>query len=507
LTKSTCFPTGCAIHPAKIGAALTMRANHGQIGQGRGCERRMNPGSDTDCFDVAVIGAGVVGCAIARAVALAGARVVVLEKAADILDGASKGNSAILHTGFDAPPGSLEAACIAQGHAEYLEIRERLNLPLIRAGALVLAWSEAEAAALPELLAKAHANGVTDAEPLGADEIRRLEPALAPNLRAGFRVPREYLIDPWSAPLAYLAQAVAHGAVLHRARPVRAATYDGRHWRLETPAGPVGARFAINAAGLWGDAVERMLTGTQSFTIRPRKGQFVVYDKPAAALAGYILLPVPSKVTKGIVVCRTAFGNLLVGPTAEEQEDRTRAELIPETLAALRRRGAEILPALAGHEVTAVYAGLRPATEHSDFRIIAHADRAAVTVGGIRSTGLSAALGIARHVRDLIGAMGIGLPAAPEPLWPQVPAIADEAARDWRRPGHDGILCHCELVTRREVRAALEGPLGARSMGGLKRRTRVTMGRCQGFHCGAELAALTRGRFAGDEADDRGRDG
>ena len=106
-----------------------------------------------------------------------------------------------------------------------------------------------------------------------------------------------------------------------------------------------------------------------------------------------------------------------------------------------------------------------------------------------------------------IAGMGIGLPAAPEPLWPQVPAIADETARDWRRPGHDGILCHCELVTRREVRAALEGPLGARSMGGLKRRTRVMMGRCQGFHCGAELAALTQGRFAGAEADDRARDG
>jgi glycerol-3-phosphate dehydrogenase len=471
----------------------------------------MGAGSDTGCFDVAVIGAGVVGCAIARAFALAGARVVVLEKAADILDGASKGNSAILHTGFDAPPGSLEAACVARGHAEYLEIRERLNLPLIRSGALVLAWNEAEAAELPGLLAKAHANGVADAEPLDAAAIRRLEPALAPSVRAGFRVPREYLIDPWSAPLAYLAQAVAHGAVLSRSSPVQSASFDGQLWQLGTPGGCVRARFAINAAGLWGDEVERLLTGASSFTIRPRKGQFVVYDKPAAALAGHILLPVPTKVTKGIVVCRTAFGNLLVGPTAEEQEDRTAATLVPATLAALRRRGEEILPALAGHEVSAAYAGLRPATEHSDFRIIAHAGRAAVTVGGIRSTGLSAALGIARHVCELVAGMGatlaLPLPPPPAPVWPEVPAIADETARDWRRPGHDGIICHCELVTRREVRAALDGPLGARSMGGLKRRTRVTMGRCQGFHCGAELAALTRGRFDEPQGDSGARDG
>ncbi len=446
-------------------------------------------------FDVVVIGAGVVGCAVTRALALAGAHVALIEKAPDILDGASKANSAILHTGFDAAPGSLEAHCIAAGHAEYLAIHERLGLPLDRAGALVIAWTEAEEAALPALIDQARANGVDDVEPLGRAALRSLEPGLAPGARAAFQIPREALIDPWSAPHAYLAQAMAHGAVLLRSRIVTGGSFDGRLWRLATTGGSIESRLVINAAGLQGDLLDERLLGRSDFTIRPRKGQFVVYDKPAASLARHILLPVPNEVTKGIVVCRTVWGNLLVGPTAEEQDDRDTAALVPETLAALRRRGEEILPALRDHEITAAYAGLRPATAFKDYQITAHPNRAMVTVGGIRSTGLSAALGIAGHVLGL--ARGIGHDWRPpgRALWPGVANIAETAPRDWQKPGHGGILCHCELVTRREILAALDGPLGARSLAGLKRRTRVTMGRCQGFYCTAELARLTEGRF------------
>ncbi|MBK5928054.1 FAD/NAD(P)-binding oxidoreductase, partial [Rhodobaculum claviforme] len=322
-----------------------------------------------DGVDVAVIGAGVVGCAVARRLTLEGARVVVLEAAQDILDGASKGNSAILHTGFDAPPDSLEAACVRAGHAEYLEIHARLGLPLDRAGALVLAWTEAEAARLPGLMDKARANGVDDIAVMDGGAIRALEPALAPGVVAGFRVPGEYLIDPWSAPLAYLNQALANGAALRRGAPVTAADWDGARWRLTTPGGVVVARAVVVAAGLWGDRVEAMCLGQADFAIRPRKGQFVVFDKPAAALTRHILLPVPTETTKGVVVCRTVYGNLLVGPTAEDQDDRRHAALDAATLAGLRARGAAILPALAGHEVTAIYAGLRPATEAPEYRI------------------------------------------------------------------------------------------------------------------------------------------
>src|SRR5690606_9530680 len=140
--------------------------------------------------------------------------------------------------------------------------------------------------------------------------------------------------------------------------------------------GGIQAKLVVNAAGLYGDIVDERMTGRCDFRIRPRKGQFVVYDKPAARLASHILLPVPSKTTKGIVVCRTIYGNLIVGPTAEEQEERDVAELSPATLASLCQRGEEILPALAGQDVTAIYAGLRPATEHKDYKIRAREGQA-----------------------------------------------------------------------------------------------------------------------------------
>ncbi len=447
-------------------------------------------------FDVAVIGAGVVGCAVARRFALEGARVIVIEKALDILDGASKGNSAILHTGFDAPPGSLELACIKAGYAEYLEIHDRLNLPLLRSGAMVLAWTEEQEAALPSLMAQARENGITDVQPLTSREARALEPGLAGTVRAAFRVPREYLVDPWSAPHAYLLQAIENGAVLQRNCEVAGGMYDGVAWRLETSLGGVQARLVVNAAGLYGDIVDERLTARRDFQIRPRKGQFIVYDKPAAKLASHILLPVPGKTTKGIVVCRTVYGNLLVGPTAEEQEARHIAELSPATLASLRQRGEQILPALAHHDVTAIYAGLRPATEHKDYRIRAREGQAYITAGGIRSTGLSAALGVARYVQALALRLGIAASTLERPVWPRLPAMTDEGERDWQCPGNGGIVCHCELVTRREIEAAMQGPLAPQTLAGLKRRTRVTMGRCQGFYCSAELAEMTRDRLA-----------
>lgn len=441
-------------------------------------------------YDVAVIGGGVIGCALARRYAVSGARTVLLEKAADILDGASKGNSAILHTGFDAPRGSVEAACIAEGRAEYLAIRERLGLPLMETGALVLAWTEEQAETLPELMEQAGANGVTDVEALSREEVLAIEPQLAPQVMAGFRVPGESVIDPWSAPLAYLLQAVAHGAEVRRSSPVTGGHFDGALWHLDTPQGTVEATLVVNAAGLYGDRVDQALIGESEFTIRPRKGQFVVYDKPASALASHILLPVPTKITKGVVLCRTAFGNLLVGPTAEEQEDRDTAALVPETLEALKAKGEEILPGLRDQQVTAIYAGLRPATEEKEYRIRHHAERNYVTVGGIRSTGLSSALGVAAHVVRMTHG------DAPEPQhWPRVPNLCEAAPRNWQSPGHGGIVCQCELVTKREIEAALTGPLPARSLAGLKRRTRVTMGRCQGFYCSARLAEMTEGRF------------
>lgn len=443
----------------------------------------------TKAYDIAVIGGGVVGLAILRRMAMAGHRSILLERGGDILSGASKGNSALLHTGFDAPPGSIELSCMQAGYREYLDIRERLNLPLIESSALVVAWTGEELAALPGIVAKAHGNGVSDVRQIEVGALRRLEPQLAATAVGAVLVPGEHIIDPWSAPLAYGRQAMAQGATILRNAEVTGGQRDARCWKLQTVAGEIEARIVINAAGNFGDLVEAIVRPSP-FTIRPRKGQFVVFDKQASQLVGAIILPVPTARTKGVVLFRTAFGNLAIGPTAEDQDEREIAACDRATLEALKARAIAMVPALAGIGINANYAGLRPASAHKDYVIEALAEQGWITVGGIRSTGLTSALGIAQLV-DRLCKESFDLRArAPAAVWTPVPNLSEYGERPHQSGGE--IVCHCEMVTRAEIESALEGPLAARDMAGLKRRTRATMGRCQGFYCSAHVAAMVR---------------
>jgi glycerol-3-phosphate dehydrogenase len=445
-------------------------------------------------FDIAVIGGGVVGVAILRRLAIAGLSAVLLERGADILSGASKGNSALLHTGFDAPPGSLEVRCMQAGYAEYLDIRERLNLPLLESSALVVAWNEEQLAKLPGIVSKAHENGVSDVAEISVVDLRRREPRLSQDALGAVLVPGEHIIDPWSAPLAYALQAIAHGAELRRNAEVTGGRFRDDVWRLQTGQGEVEARLVVNAAGNFGDLVEAMARPSP-FTITPRRGQFVVFDKPASKLVNAIILPVPTERTKGVVLFRTIFGNLAVGPTAEDVSEREVAACDTETLEKLKMRAIEMVPGLEGAGVNAIYAGLRPATEHKDYVIEALPEKNWITVGGIRSTGLTASLGIAQHVEGLYARHFGKLGSGKATQWTPVPNLSEYHERPYERGGE--IVCHCELVTREEIAAALSGPLPAGDMGGLKRRTRAMMGRCQGFHCSAHVAAMMRERNHG----------
>jgi glycerol-3-phosphate dehydrogenase len=448
-----------------------------------------------DRFEIAVIGGGVVGLAILRRFAIAGLSCVLLEKGADILSGASKGNSALLHTGFDAPAKSLELQCVKAGYAEYLAVRQKLNLPLLESSGLVVAWTEEELAKLPAIVEKAHKNGVADVRQIGQTELRLKEGKLARNALGAVLVPGEHIIDPWSAPLAYAHQAIAHGAKILRNAEVTGVEWANGEWRIANGAAEVTARIVINAAGLFGDRVESFIRHSP-FAIRPRKGQFVVFDKPASKLIRAIILPVPTERTKGVVLFRTIFGNLAIGPTAEDVDERESASCDSGTLLELHARAIEMLPALDGIGVNAIYAGLRPATEHKDYVIEALNDENWITVGGIRSTGLTGSLGIAQHVAKLYGKHFGKLPKKlPEPQWTPVPNLAEDRVRPYMKGGD--IVCHCELVTRGEIEAALSGPLPAGDASGLKRRTRATMGRCQGFYCSAEVACIMREKQLG----------
>jgi glycerol-3-phosphate dehydrogenase len=446
--------------------------------------------------DIAVIGGGVVGCAVARKMALEGASVVLIEKAADILEGASKGNSAILHTGFDAPVGSVEWKCVQDGYKEYREIHEEFNLPLLKTGALVAAWTEEQEEKFAAIIKKGHDNGVTDIHLISRKEVLAREPNLSETIRAAILVPREYVIDPWSTPLAYLKQALENGGRALFNAEVTGGEFDGEKWLLNTSRGSVQARHVVNCAGLYGDLVNQNVLGDCNFAIKPRKGQFVVFDMAASKLLSSVILPVPTERTKGIVIFPTIFGNVAVGPTAEDQDGRDDASVDTDNLKALRAQAVEKIPGLANIPVTATYAGIRPATEFREYQVSEDPARHWITLGGIRSTGLTSALGLAQHVSAVFKQQDIHFTAPDKPVIPRVPNLAEHRPRDYQTPGYGEIVCHCEMVTEREIKAALQEPAAAGNMNGLKRRTRVTMGRCQGFYCSARLAELTKGIFA-----------
>ncbi|MFJ6463016.1 NAD(P)/FAD-dependent oxidoreductase [Streptomyces sp. NPDC091387] len=457
------------------------------------------PLPDGPPYDVTVIGAGVVGTAIARELARYRVRTALVEASDDIGNGTSKANTAILHTGFDAVPGSLEARLVREGQRRLAGYAAETGIPVERVGALLVAWDSEQLEALPALLAKAEANGYHAARLLDADRLAELEPHLGPGALGALEIPDESVICPWTTPLAFATQAVLAGVHLHLDCRVTGIDPGTGIHTLTTSRGPLRTHRLINAAGLHADEIDRLL-GHDAFTVTPRRGQLVVYDKLARDLVRHILLPVPTAAGKGVLVAPTVFGNVLLGPTAEDLDDKDATESTEGGIALLREKGRRILPRLIDEEVTAVYAGLRAATGHEDFRIKEYPDRRYVSVGGIRSTGLTASMAIAAHVTGLLARTGLDLgdPAALPPV--TMPGLGETSDRPYLNagliaedPAYGTVVCHCERVTAGEIRDALDSVLPPRSAEGLARRTRAGNGRCQGFHCGAGLRALIEG--------------
>ncbi|MEU8519860.1 FAD-dependent oxidoreductase [Streptomyces sp. NBC_01216] len=446
-------------------------------------------------YDVVVVGAGVVGCAVARELAGHTLRVALVEASGDVGDGTSKANTAILHTGFDAVPGSLESALVREGGRRLAAYAEEAGIPVEPLGALLVAWDREQSAALPRLADKAARNGYRATRPVGAAELRAREPRLGPGALGALEVPGESVVCPWTTTLAYATQAVRSGVDLHLNCRVERADPGVPH-RLVTRRGVLRARFVVNACGLHADAFDALF-GRHDFTVTPRRGQLIVFDAFARGLVRHILLPVPGTLGKGVLVTPTVYGNVMLGPTAEDLDDKTDTGSTAAGLAALRERGRRILPALLDEEVTAVYAGLRAATGTDDYRVTAHPALRYVTVGGIRSTGLTASLAIAAHVLDLLRDIGLGT-GPPRPRAPvRMPNLGEAGPRPYRDaeriagdPAYGSVVCHCERVTRGEIRDALASTIAPSSLDGLRRRTRARGGRCQGFSCGAAVRAM-----------------
>jgi len=455
-----------------------------------------SPSEPARDYDVAIVGAGDVGSAIVRELARFDLRLALIEAGPDVGAGTSKANTAILHTGFDAKPGSLEARLVARGHDLLAAYAAKVGIPVERTGALLVAWDEAQHARFGAIRENAERCGYDHVAEVGIDELYRREPHLGPGAVGALEVPDEHIVCPFTPPLAFATQAVLAGTDLRRSEEVlRLVRQETGGWLLETSRGSFTAAWVINAAGLGSDDVHRM-AGHDGFTVTPRRGELIVFDKLSRTLINHVLLPVPTETTKGVLVAPTVFGNVMLGPTAVDIDRKDDTSSTAEGLGYLRSLGHRLLPELAEQEITAVYVGLRAATEHSDYQLGVDGEQRYAWAGGIRSTGLTGSMAIAEHIRDELDRAGLALTETDGGL-PELhmPNVGEAAPRPYRRPDliasdpeYGRIVCFCERVTGGEIRDAVASPIPPADLDGLRRRTRVLMGRCQGFFCGAHVA-------------------
>lgn len=444
-------------------------------------------------FDFLVIGAGLVGCALARELARYEARVAVVEQNWDVGDGVSKGNSSILHTGFDAKPGTLEARLVSEGHRLWNEQADELGVPIERVGAVMLALDEEQLQALARYFENAHKNGVKDVERLSAEQALARVPHANPAALGGLWIPRESITCTFTACIALAEHAAVNGAQFFLgARVTNIERIEGLY-RVTTTQGQHYARWLANSAGLWGDTIAGML-GSNGFTITPRKGEFLILDKAARAFVPHILLPVPTRISKGILAAPTLNGNVLLGPTADDIEDKNDTSVSADGLGRARRGALQLMPVLAHEPVVATYAGLRPASSTGEYVLEVDAQTNQIVTAGIRSTGLSAAPAIALEVMRRLGAAG-ALPHLKKSLVPRPVRVwatgrvrpCFDPSRLCENPDFGQILCLCETVSRAEITQAIHAPIPATTLDGIKKRTWATAGRCQGFYCTAAI--------------------
>ena len=448
-------------------------------------------------YDVAIIGAGAVGTAIARELSRYKLTCALLEAKPDVGMGTTKANTAIWHTGYDAKTGTLEAKLLRRSYALMEKFIPEAGIPVEKLGGLLVAWTEEQQQALPGLLERAHNNGVADVRIITAAEVYQLEPNLNPGAWGGLYVPGEAIICPFTIPLAFATQAVVNGVSLELNFPVQKINLEADGTTLlQSSDRSLRCRYLINAAGLYSDEIDRLL-GHNDFSVTPRRGELIVFDKFSRSLINHIILPVPTATTKGVLISPTVYGNILLGPTAEDLDDKTNTATSAAGLQMLLKKGRAILPDLMQEEVTATYAGLRAATEHKDYQLRLHANQRYVCVGGIRSTGVSAAMGIAEYVGELLSEAGLSLTPKADFKSVKMPYIGDANPRPYQNaaliaanPDYGKIICHCEKVTLGEIKAAIHSPIPPRTVDALRRRTRALQGRCQGFNCQATLVDI-----------------
>ena len=446
--------------------------------------------------DVVVIGGGIVGTAILRELSKYDLRCLLVEKEPDVAVGTTKANSAICHAGFDAPTGTWKQKTNVRGNVLYHQLQEELNLDIKWTGSLVVATNDEEIKHLQALLERGRANGVPGLEILSREKVLAKEPNLV-TARAALWAPTAGVMWPFGCAVAFAQCAVQNGAqVICDCAVTGFVKEDGAVTVVNTTKGAIRTKIVINAAGVYAEEVAK-LAGDDSFTITPRKGEYILFDKMAASSLVYgAIFPCPSEKSKGIMICTTTHGNTFIGPNANEQASKEDTSVTPDGMNEVIAGARKLIPNLPLGSSITEFAGLRAVSSTGDFILGASGVPGFINAAGIQSPGLAAAPAIAEVVAEAVGReMYLRKKTGWNGRLPKKPAFSRMTASEKqimieKNKLYGRVICRCETVTEGEIIEAIHQPVGARTVDGVKRRTRAGMGRCQGGFCGPRVTQI-----------------
>ena len=447
-------------------------------------------------FDVAIIGAGVIGCSTARELSRYALSIAVFDKESDVGEGTSKANSAIIHGGYDPEPGTLKARLNLLGNEMMDDISRDLDIPFKRCGALVICLEGQDPAVLEALYNQGVKNGVKGLKILSREEAIECEPQLSDEVIQALYVPNSGIVCPFEMTIAYAENAAANGVNFRLAEEVLDISRENGLFTISTSKDKVQARCVINCAGVYADKIHDLVCAP-SFKITARKGEYLLLDKTAGQTVSHTIFRLPDENGKGILVSPTVHGNLLAGPTAIETPDREDAATTREGLTEVKSVAAHSVKDIPFNKVITSFCGLRATGDRGDF-IIREDERVPLffDVAGIESPGLSSAPAIAVYVRDMVsGRLEAVLKDDFLPIRRGIPKISHLPLEERQKlirenPEYGQIICRCEQISEGEIRESIRRTPGAVTLDGVKRRVRTGMGRCQAGFCTPRVMAI-----------------
>ena len=447
-------------------------------------------------YDVAVVGAGVVGALISRELSKYDIRVALLEKCNDVAMGTTKANSAIVHGGFDAANGTLKAKLNVRGTELMPKLCADMAVPYRNNGSLVLAFSEEEMEHVRTLYERGVKNGVPKLSVLDKAQVKALEPHVSDEVVGALLSETAGIVCPYELTIAATEVAVTNGVEFIRNCAVEAIKVTADGFLLATTQGEISAKYVVNAAGIHTDDIARMI-GDDSISLVARKGEYYLLDKSFGFMADHTIFQCPNKMGKGVLVTPTVDGNLLIGPSALDVEDKEDVDTTPQGLEFIVEKAKKSVPTLNIRGAITSFAGMRAHPVTDDFIIgFSAKNDCFMNVAGIESPGLSAAPAIAEMVAGLLKEKADWQEKKDCVLTRKAPVRfrhmtkSEREALIAKNKAYGRIICRCETITEGEILDAIHAPAGARDVDGVKRRTRAGMGRCQGGFCGSKVVEI-----------------